>query len=155
MNHRVFGRKLSRSTDERQRLFGGLVVDLLTHGSVQTTIAKAKSIQGMVDKLITTAKKGTQASYRKVLGILNNGNLAHQLMGDAKTRFSSRTSGYTRIIRVGRRVGDAADVVILSLVDAVVPSEVVMTPKPVVKEKKSVVALNEKTKRKSSKKKSV
>lgn len=154
MNHRVFGRKLSRSKDERRRLFGGLVGDLFIHGSVKTTIAKAKSVQGMVDKLITTAKKGTQASYRRVLGILNNGKLAHQLMGDAKTRFSSRTSGYTRIIRVGRRVGDAADVVILSLVDAVVPSEVV-TPKPSVKEKKSVAPKETKTKGKPSKKKSV
>lgn len=125
MNHNVFGRKLSRSKNERRRLFANLVRSLVLHGSIVTTETKAKAIKPMVDKCITMAKKGTDASYRNLLKTVCDARVAKQLVKDAKDRFRARSSGYTRIVKLGKRSGDATEVVLLSFVDEVVPVEVV------------------------------
>ena len=103
-----------------------LVRDLIIHNQIKTTVAKAKAIQPMVDKLITTAKKGTPAAYKNVLKVIDNGKLAAKLMADAKDRFSGRTSGYTRMIKLGMRLGDSSKEVLLAFVDEpIVQGEVV------------------------------
>lgn len=150
MRHSVFGRKLSRTTDERKRLFSGLVVDLLVRDSLVTTVAKAKSVQPIVEKLITKAKKGGEVNRRRIIASLGNRKLADQLLSDATTRFAGRTSGFTRVNKVGRRRGDATDTAQISFVDEKMITEVI-APKSKTKakevekkEKKTVV--KEKTK---------
>lgn len=138
MHHNVFGRKLSRSKNERRRLFANLIRSLVLHGKIVTTQAKAKAIKPMVDKCITMAKKGTSASYRNVLATVIDAKIAKQLVKDAKDRFHTRTSGYTRIIKLGKRSGDATEEVMMSFVDEVIPTEVVKQPEPAVADSGSV-----------------
>ena len=117
MRHAVFGRKLSRTKNERRRLFQGLARDLLVHGAVRTTLAKAKAVQPLVEKLITKAKQGEHIDVVQVQRVLDNRQLTQQLFADAKTRFSGRTSGFTKIVKMGKRLGDAAEEVLFSFVD--------------------------------------
>jgi len=117
MRHTYFGKKLSRSHDARRQLLRNLICDLIKRGSIRTTKAKAIAIRSKVEKLITRAKKGNQFAYRLTLAELGNPDATKQLMEDAKTRFSKRTSGYTRILRLGLIGKDARDMVILSFVD--------------------------------------
>jgi len=123
MNHKTFGKKLSRSTDERKRLFRSLARELLLHGQIKTTLAKAKAIQPLVESLVTMAKLGTDASKRRLLSALNDRVVVLSLIDDSKTRFSNRKSGYTRILKIGTRVGDRGDSVYLSFVDERVVAE--------------------------------
>src|SRR4030042_4233531 len=129
MRHSVYGRKLSRTKDERKRLFQGLARDLLIHGFVRTTLAKAKAVQPLVEKLVTKAKKGKEVHRRQVLAVLANRPLTNQLFEDAKTRFANRTSGFTRVIKVGKRLGDAADEALLSFVDEKIKTDIIAPPK--------------------------
>lgn len=129
MRHSVFGKKLSRTANERQQLFAGLVRDLFLRGAVTTTLAKAKAVQPIAERLITKAKDGSEVARRRVLRIMDDRALVKSLFEDAKTRFSGRTSGYTRIIKLGKRLGDASDVAMLSFVDEKVVAEVVVPKK--------------------------
>lgn len=132
MRHSVFGRKLSRTKNERRRLLQGLVRDLLVHGSITTSLSKAKAAQPMIEKLITKAKNGSQASLNQMEKVLASKDLEKELLADAKTRFGTRTSGFTRIVHLGQRLGDATEEVLFQLVDEKVKVEVV---KPKVKKK--------------------
>ncbi len=134
-------RKLSRTKNERRRLFQGLARDLILRGSIKTTLAKAKAVQPQVEKLVTLAKKG---SLRGVEKILASRDIEKTLLADVKTRFAKRSSGFTRIIKLGKRLGDATEEVLLQFVDARETAEAV---KP-----KTVEA--KKPERKSVKKKS-
>jgi len=125
MRHSVFGRKLSRTKNERRRLFQGLVRDVLLHGKIRTTIAKAKAAQPIVEKLITQAKDGSRASLGQIEKLLADKRTEAILIADAKTRFANRTSGFTRIIRIGKRLGDATEEAFLQFVDEKVVAEVV------------------------------
>jgi len=117
MRHTYFGKKLSRSHDARRQLLRNLICDLIKYGSIRTTKAKALAIRSKVEKLITRAKKGNQFAYRLTLSELGNPDATKQLMEDAKTRFSKRTSGYTRTLRLGLIGSDARDMVQISFVD--------------------------------------
>ena len=135
MRHSVFGRKLSRTKNERRRLFAGLVRDLLIRDSITTTLAKAKAVQPIIEKLITKAREGSEANRRRVISVLTDRHLAEKLFEEAKTRFSSRQSGFTRIVKAGLKRGDATQTAILSFVDERVVAEVVKpvassTPSP-------------------------
>lgn len=128
MRHAVFGRKLSRTKNERRRLFQGLARDLIVHGAIRTTLAKAKAVQPLVEKLITKAKYGEHIDVVQIQRVLDTRQLTEQLLADAKTRFFGRTSGFTKIVKMGKRLGDAAEEVLLSFVDERVVAEVVKTP---------------------------
>jgi len=106
--------KLSRTKNERRRLFQGLARDLIIHGSIRTTLGKAKAVQPVVEKLVTLAKKG---SVREVEKMLASKTIEKKLNDDAKTRFAKRTSGFTRIIKLGKRLGDATEEALLQFVD--------------------------------------
>lgn len=135
MRHSVFGRKLSRTKNERRRLLQSLARDAIIHGSIRTTLAKAKAVQPMVEKLVTLAKKGSKGEVEKILASKDIEKLLHD---DVKTRFANRSSGFTRIIKLGKRLGDATEEVFLQFVDERVEAEVVK-PKTVKKViKKSV-----------------
>ncbi len=137
MKHSYFGRKLSRTKNERRRLLVGLARDLLHRGSIKTTLAKAKAVQPLVEKLITQAKKGTQNSRRAVLKVLSDRKLAVELLSAGKSRFSNRLSGFTRIVKLGQRRGDAAEEVLLSFVDTAVETQIIA---PAVKKTKTEVS---------------
>jgi large subunit ribosomal protein L17 len=145
MRHSVFGRKFSRTKNERKRLFQGLVRDLLIHGTIKTTLPKAKAAQPMIEKLITKAKDGSRASLNQIEKVLASKDIENALLSDAKTRFAARRSGFTRIIHLGNRRGDSMEEVLFQLVDEKVKVEVV---KPKIEEKKPV----KKTVRKAVKK---
>lgn len=125
-----------------------LVRDLLVRDFMVTTIAKAKSIQPIVEKLITKAKAGSESDGRRIEAALGDRVLAEKLMEDAKTRFANRTSGFTRVIKVGKRLGDATDTAMISFVDAKIVAEVI---KPKKEEKK--VEKSSKVEKKASVKK--
>ncbi len=126
MKHGYYGRKLGRNVGERRLLFMALVRALITHGRLKTTLAKAKAIQPTVDKLITKAKNGSNASVTELRKTLALETAVAELREMAKTRFAARTSGYTRILKLGKRYGDAAEMVIMEFVDpAVAKAEVV------------------------------
>ena len=154
MRHSVVGKKLSRNTDERKRLLTVLVRDMFIRDGIVTSFAKAKSRQPMVEKLITTAKSKKENDLRSVAGVVGDRKLASQIIDQAGTRFASRTSGYTRIVRIGKRVGDSTDTAKISFVDVNVVAEVVKPAKETkeVVQKEQPVKKEEKPKKKTAKK---
>lgn len=120
MRKKVFGAKLSRERASREALFVSLVGNLVTHGSIKTTKPKAKAIIGLVDKLVTLAKKNTLASKRQVLKRLKgNKKISTLLWTDIATTFSNRHSGFTRIVPLLQRKGDMAQMVKLEWVEEI------------------------------------
>lgn len=117
MRHSVFGRKLSRSKNERRRLLQGLARDFIRRGSVCTTLAKAKAVQPLVEKLITRAKQGGAGAIIAIKRAISEKETEKLLLSDAGTRFAARGSGFTRIVKLGPRMGDAAEEVMLQFVD--------------------------------------
>lgn len=117
MRHGYFGRKLSRTKNERRRLFMVLTRELIKRGKIRTTIAKAKAVQPLVEKLVSKAKSGSRSAVDGIHKLLVDKTSIERLLAWAPTRFSGRSSGFTRIVRLGQRVGDATEEVLLSFVD--------------------------------------
>jgi large subunit ribosomal protein L17 len=117
MAHRIGGRKLSRKTGPRMSLFKNLTVSVLRYERVKTTEAKAKEVRGIVDGLITTAKRGDLQARRALSSQMPHEPLiVDKLMGELATKYADRSSGFTRISRIGERLGDAAPIVQIELV---------------------------------------
>jgi large subunit ribosomal protein L17 len=117
MAHRVAGRKLSRKMGPRLALYRNLTVSVLRYEKVKTTEAKAKEIRGRVERMITLAKRGDLTARRAVLSEFPNEPLVvDKLFGEIAPKYADRTSGYTRIVRLGQRQGDAAEIVQIELV---------------------------------------
>lgn len=117
MAHRIDGRKLGRKMGPRLALYKNLTVSILRYERVKTTEAKAKEIQGRVEKMITLAKRGDLAARRSVTSAFPNEPLViKKLFDEIAPKYADRTSGYTRIVKIGQRVGDAAEIVQIELV---------------------------------------
>lgn len=117
MAHRVDGRKLGRQTGPRLALYRNLTVSVLRYEKVRTTEAKAKEVRGRVERMITLAKRGDVPARRAVLAEFPNEPLVvRKLFEEIAPKYADRTSGYTRIVRIGQRAGDAAEMVQLELV---------------------------------------
>ncbi len=117
MAHRIDGRKLSRKTGPRMALFKNLTVSVLRYERVKTTEAKAKEVQGRVERMITLAKKGDLAARRRVVSEFPNEPLViTKLFDEIAPKYADRSSGYTRIVKIGQRSGDAAEIVQIELV---------------------------------------
>ena len=117
MAHRIDGRKLSRKQGPRLALFKNLTVSILRYERVRTTEAKAKEIRGRVEHMITIAKRGDLAARREVLAALPDEPLVvTKLFDEIAPKYADRTSGYTRIVKIGQRRGDAAEIVQIELV---------------------------------------
>jgi large subunit ribosomal protein L17 len=115
--HRIDGRKLSRKQGPRLALYKNLVVSVLRYEKVKTTEAKAKEIRPQVERMITLAKKGDLTARRAVISALPDEPLVvSKLFDEIAPKYADRTSGYTRIIKVGLRKGDAAPIVQIELV---------------------------------------
>ncbi|MBI4078954.1 MAG: 50S ribosomal protein L17 [Candidatus Levybacteria bacterium] len=112
MRKRVFGRQFKRDTNERKALFKGLMSSLVLNERITTTIEKAKAIRPKLEKLVTKAKKGNGASYRIIVPYLT-ASAIKKFMGEVAPRFINRPGGYTRIIRVGNRIKDNAQMAIM------------------------------------------
>jgi len=117
MPHQISGRKLGRKSASRKALFANLIVAVLRYEQIKTTEAKAKEVRGQVERVITLAKDGSLAARRQIVAELPNEPLViEKLMNEIAPKYSGRTSGYTRIIKLGPRAGDAAPMVQLELV---------------------------------------
>jgi large subunit ribosomal protein L17 len=116
MRHAQKSRRFDRPTDQRLALFRGLVTDLLKYEQIKTTEAKAKEIRGLAEKMITLGKSGTLASRRRVLGYVYDKDVAGKVFDELAERYATRPGGYTRIVKLGPRLGDGAPTVILELV---------------------------------------
>ncbi len=117
MKHRIVGRRLDRTTEHRTAMFRNLVTSLFRHERITTTTPKAKEIKRFADKFITLAKAGTQHARRQANRDVRDVEVLNKLFDTLGPRFKSRPGGYTRIVRVGRRAGDAADMSMIELVE--------------------------------------
>jgi len=117
MRHKIAGRGLGRSTGHRKALFRNLVTDLFDYERIRTTEAKAKEVQGIAEKMITLAKRGGLDARRQALAFIYNEKVVGKLFDDLAGRFAERPGGYTRITRLGPRLGDGAVVAQLELVE--------------------------------------
>ncbi len=117
MRHRMAGRHLGRNTAQRNALFRGLITDLFRHERITTTEAKAKAIRPEAEKLITLAKRGDVPARRTANKTVLDKKVSAKLFDTLGPRYKERPGGYTRILKLGPRQGDAAEVVILELVD--------------------------------------
>lgn len=116
MNHRRAGLKLGRTTSHRTAMFRNMVTSLLKYERIQTTDVKAKELKRWADNIITLAKRGDLHARRQALSIVREKDVVNKLFADAAERFGSRAGGYTRIVKLGRRFGDAAPVSIIELI---------------------------------------
>jgi len=117
MAHRIGGRKLSRKTGARKGLYRNLIVAVLRYEQIRTTEARAKEVRGQVERVITLAKDGSLASRRRIIAELPDEPLVvDKLINEIAPKYGDRSSGYTRIIKLGPRAGDAAPMVQLELV---------------------------------------
>lgn len=117
MRHRKDGFKLGRLTQHRWAMFRNLLVGLFRHERIETTEAKAKAVRGLADHVVTLAKRETLHARRQVLSLVPDTDVVARIFDTIAARFSDRQGGYTRIIRAGTRHGDAAQMVLLELVD--------------------------------------
>ena len=115
-SHRVSGRRLSRYKDQRKALMRGLVSALITHERITTTLAKAKETRIVAEKLITHGKKGSVHHRRLALAQVPNKKVVEKVFDDIAPRYADRAGGYTRIVKLGPRSGDAAPMAVIELV---------------------------------------
>ena len=117
MRHNVKGRKLKRTASHRSALLNSLTTSLLKYKRIRTTEAKAKETRTFVEKLITKAKKNDLHVKRQVMSVVNDKEVVKELFSEIIPKIGERPGGYTRVIKLGNRVGDAAPMAILELVD--------------------------------------
>jgi large subunit ribosomal protein L17 len=109
-------RKLGLSTDQRKAMLRSLVTSLLKHGKIETTVTRAKETQKLAEKMITLAKRGDLHARRQVLAFVTEEDVVTNLFENVAPKYAERNGGYTRILKIGPRRGDGAEVVILELV---------------------------------------
>jgi len=117
LRHRIAGRKLSRPTAHRWALYRNLVSDLIKYDKIVTTEAKAKEIRGLAEKMISLGKEGSLASRRRALAFVTDKKLVDKIFGELAPRYMERPGGYTRIVKMGRRVGDGARIAQVEMVE--------------------------------------
>ena len=117
MRHQKSGRKLGRDAAHRKALYANLAAALIEHGRIKTTEAKAKEVQGRVERMITLAKRGDLSARRTIVSQFPNEPLVvNKLFDEIAPKYADRTSGFTRIVKLGPRSGDAAEIVQIELV---------------------------------------
>ena len=136
MRHRVAGRKLGRHTKHRELMFRNMLVSLLHHERIRTTLAKGKELRTWADKIITLAKKDTLHARRQAFARLRNETIVKKLFDEIAPKMKGREGGYTRIYKMGWRQGDGAP---LSLVELVSYSPVEEKKKSTVEKAKEVL----------------
>ena len=117
MRHRKSGTVLGRDSAHRKAMFRNMVTSLLEHERIQTTDAKAKELRRWADKMITLGKRGDLHARRRALSVLRSKDVTAKVFDELAERYKDRPGGYTRIIKLGNRVGDAAALSLIELVD--------------------------------------
>ncbi|MEE8318255.1 MAG: 50S ribosomal protein L17 [Dehalococcoidales bacterium] len=117
MRHKVAGRQLGRSMSHRKALYRNQVTDLLNHEKIVTTEAKAKEVRGQAEKIITLGKEGGLSAFRRALLVVTDKAVAEKVFADLAKRYGERPGGYTRMVKLGPRLGDGAPMVQLTLVE--------------------------------------
>jgi large subunit ribosomal protein L17 len=116
MRHRKRGRKLGRHRPHRKSLYANLTAELIQHGRIRTTLAKAKEVRPVAEQMITLGKRGDLHARRQAVAFLRQKPVVKSLFDDIAPRYAERPGGYTRIIKLGPRLGDAAEMAYIELV---------------------------------------
>ena len=116
MRHKVAGRKLAGTSGHRRAMYRNLVTDLLNYEVITTTEAKAKEVRGLAERMITLGKEGGLHSRRQALSFILDKNVADKVFTELAPKYAERSGGYTRIVKLGPRLGDGASMVQLELV---------------------------------------
>ena len=122
MRHHRSGRKLGRDASHRKALYANLAGALIEHGRIKTTLAKAKAVRPIAEQMITLGRRGDLHARRQALAYLHSNDVVTMLFSEVAPRFADRPGGYSRIVKLGPRWGDAAEMVYLELVDYVPPA---------------------------------
>ena len=109
-------RKLGRPSDQRRAMLRAMTTYLLENGQIKTTYARAKEVAPIAEKMITLAKKNDLAAYRQALSYITKENVANKLFHEIAPKYADRNGGYTRVLKMGPRRGDAAEMAIIQLV---------------------------------------
>ncbi len=117
MRHRRSGRKLNRTAEHRKALFANMAAALVKHEQIVTTLPKAKDLRGVVERLITLAKRGDLHARRLAIARLRDEAMVSKLFDTLGPRYKDREGGYTRVLKAGFRYGDSAPVAVIELVD--------------------------------------
>lgn len=117
MRHRISGRKLGRRSSHRWALYRNLVSDLFRHGKIVTTEAKAKEVRGLAEKMITLGKEGTLPARRRALAFTTDKHIIDKLFNELAPKYTERPGGYTRLTKLGPRLGDRAPMVQLEMIE--------------------------------------
>ena len=139
MRHRKAGLKLNRTSSHRKAMFRNMVTSLFKHERIRTTDVKAKELRRWADNLITLAKRGDVHARRQALSIVREKDVVHKLFAEAKEKYGTVSGGYTRIVKLGRRPGDAAPISSIELIF----SEEDKKKKKVKKKEKAVIKRKE------------
>ena len=117
MRHQRTGKKLGRDSAHRRALYANLTSELIEHERIRTTITKAKAVKPIAEQMITLGRRGDIHARRQAIAFLRSKDIVHKLFDEIGPRFAQRPGGYSRIVRIGPRLGDAAEMVYLELVD--------------------------------------
>lgn len=109
-------RKLGKPTDQRMAMLRAMTTYLLENGQIKTTLSRAKEVAPLAEKMVTLAKKNNLASYRQALAFITKEDVAKKLFDEIGPKYASRNGGYTRVVKIGPRRGDAAEMAIVQLV---------------------------------------
>jgi large subunit ribosomal protein L17 len=138
MRHKVATRHFGRTANQRKALLRGLVASLFEHQRIETTVARAKAIKGIAEKLVTFGKRGDLHAKRMVMSYIPNRAVVAKLFSDIAPRFADRNGGYLRIVHTRQRVNDGAPMAIIEFIDfeTVKPAEAAKTDKKEKKERR-------------------
>ncbi len=117
MRHHRAGKKLGRDASHRKALYANLAGALIEHGRIKTTVTKAKAVRPIAEQMITLGRRGDLHARRQAIAFLRSQEVVHKLFAEVAPRFTARPGGYSRIVRIGPRPGDAAEMAYLELVD--------------------------------------
>ena len=117
MRHHRAGKKLGRDPSHRKALYANLAGALIEHGRIKTTVTKAKAVRPIAEQMITLGRRGDLHARRQAMAFLRSQEVVHKLFAEVAPRFNARPGGYSRIVRIGPRPGDAAEMAYLELVD--------------------------------------
>ena len=117
LRHKISGRQFGRASGPRRAMFRIMVTDLLRHGQIKTTVAKAKAIRPLTEKMVSLGKGGTLHDRRQAAAFITDKSVVKAVFDEIAPRFEERNGGYTRITRLGVRAGDAAEMALIELID--------------------------------------
>src|SRR4051794_33521212 len=117
MRHQRAGKKLGRDASHRRALYANLAAELIEHERIKTTVTKAKAVKPIAEQMITLGRRGDMHARRQAVAFLGSKDIVHKLFTELGPRYAERPGGYSRIVRLGPRPGDGAEMVYLELVD--------------------------------------